>query len=373
MKRVREHLSRVFGVREPEKTEPEEVEEVGEKKFSDKEVRVSKLRTNLERRRRTLHGIAPTGEELSHVAGRVAIVALERIKEDPNFINTRVQEDVHRPDLSATEGQGTESLESSMKDDGLKVPIIVEEGPERVLWLRGGWRRWRRAVTLGWKTIPAVVMPANTPKIDAYWANILENTTRKPLTMYEAARAAQLMRDEFGVSAAEFARKTGFSDGYVSKLLTCIDRLPDELKEHWILGTGCSIDEWYRLALLDPLDAIKYFHRWFGTRPKDEVRELAERGKRRRLPPAWLSDRMERLYEGIEGSELEPRTRDVVLLAIEVCMTSRDSIPGVYDPRRKDEYAKRKRLRAELKMPALPDPGEEAEELPPPRGETDDE
>jgi hypothetical protein len=47
---------------------------------------------------------------------------------------------------------------------------------------------------------------------------------------------------------------------------------------------------------------------------------------------------MQKLYFGIEGSELQPRERDIVLRAIEICMGVRDDIPGIYDPGRQRKY-----------------------------------
>jgi hypothetical protein len=128
------------------------------------------------------------------------------------------------------------------------------------------------------------------------------------------------------------------------------------------MGAGLSFDEWYHLALMDPEHAVKRFWAITGQRPKDEMRGLVERvGKKQALPPVWMTTRMMKLYEGIEGGELEPRTRDLVLRIIEICMGTRDIIRGVYEPRKQSEYAKRAKLRNELKMP---EPGEEKIEEP---------
>jgi ParB/RepB/Spo0J family partition protein len=258
-----------------------------------------------------------------------------------------------------------------MRDDGLKVPIEVVEG-HGCYFVRAGFRRRKVAAKLGWKKIPAIVWPADTPQRDEYWINILENATRKALTTFETAHAAKLMRDKFGVTAAEFSRKAGYSESYVSKLLTCMDKLPEMLIEQWKIGAGLSFDEWYHLALMEPENAVKRFWSLTGQRPKDIMRGLVEYGKNgKKMPPAWMSDRMMKLYEGIEGGELEPRVRDLVLRAIEVCMGTRDIIKGVYEPRRQGEYARRARLRAELKLPELGDDSE-AENKPPEHLDSDE-
>lgn len=323
-----------------------------------------KRKGELRRRRREMSGNPISGEERSEDVADADFIPVDRIKEDPTFVNTRVHEDSLRPDLSSNEGQKMEDLEQSMKDEGLKVPIIVVAGPSNTFFLRAGFRRTKVARKLGWKKILAVIYPADTPQRDEYWLNILENLVRKSLSTYESAMAAKIMRDKFDVSAADFSRKTGYSEGYVSKLLTCIDKLPDQLIEQWKFGAGLSFDEWYRLALMDPERAMKEFWRMTGQRPKDLMRDLtARRGDGRKMPPAWFAERMQRLYVGLEGSDvLEPRVRDLGLRIVEVCMGTRDTIKGVYEPRRRTEYARRAKLRAELRMPEM---GEVAAEEPP--------
>lgn len=324
---------------------------------------VNQRRAELRRLKRERLGDAPNGEELSLPLLNIQLIELRMIKDDPTFVNTRVHEDALRPELNSNEGQKLADLEASMREDGLKVPIEVVEGPRpECYFIRAGFRRRKIAVKLRWQKIPAIVWPADTPQKDEYWINILENATRKQLTSYETAHAAKLMRDKFGITAAEFSRKAGFSEGYISKMLACADRLPELLLEQWKMGAGLSFDEWYHLALMDPEHAVKRFWAITGQRPRDLVNGMVERtSKKQPLPPVWMTTRMMKLYEGIEGSELEPRVRDLVLRAIEICMGTRDIIRGVYEPRKQSEYAKRARLRNELKMP---EPGEEKIEEP---------
>lgn len=319
-------------------------------------------------RRLRLLGQEPTGEELSHSIGRLELIDLDKIKIDKKFVNTRIHEDVFREDLTINEGQKLEDLERSMRDEGLKIPITVGETGAGFFYLYIGFRRTKCARKLGWKRIPAVVLPANTPLQNIYWYNILENTTRKSLTSYETAMAAKTMVDRFRVPPSQFARKAGYSEAYVSKLLSCARRLPPYLMEQWKQGAGVSFDELYRLSLLEPEQAIRTFRRWTGQSASDRLKDIEKRngGKKKLAPAKWMT-RMQRLYIGIEGSEvLEIKTRQLVLKAIEVCMGQRDGIPGVYDPRNIYDYERRARLRRELTMPEAPGPGDDPQMPPPP-------
>lgn len=107
------------------------------------------------------------------------------------------------------------------------------------------------------------------------------------------------------------------------------------------------------------------FHKFVGITPRDRMRDAEKHGRRKPLPPPKWLDRMQRLYIGIEGSELPPRVRDLCLRVVEICQGQVDDIPGVYEPKRHKKYEAKARLRAELRMPDVPVPGEE-KEMPPP-------
>jgi ParB/RepB/Spo0J family partition protein len=307
---------------------------------------------------------------MSELAAMTRLIPLASVKVDKKFKDSRIHEDPIHTDWHATEGQHVSDLCESMSTEGMKLPIVVmeaEEKGEEIFLLRAGGRRRRAALRLGWTEIPAIVLPLDMPVEDQHWYNILENSGRKNLGTYELAASIKHMRDEFHVKPADFARKTGYSPGYVGNLLGCIDRLPEYLLEQWRDGARVALDQWISLSYLDHDDAIRAFQRMVGMTPKDRLK-MAMRGRRRSLPsPRWMV-RMQKLYLGIEGSELPPRTRDLVLRAVEVCMNQRDDIPGVYEPGKQRKYEQRARLRRELALPELPEPGEHRE-MPPPTDE----
>jgi ParB/RepB/Spo0J family partition protein len=333
-------------------------------------------RRMLDRRRATMRrkeyeptkGVDPEeGELLSQIAAWTRLIPLADVELDSKFKDVRIYENPLHPEWHATDGQHISDLAETMRAEGLKLPIVVlsssKKGKE-IFLLRAGRRRRKAALLLGWKQIPAIVLPEDMPTEMQHWYNILENCGRKNLTTYELAVAIKHMRDEFGIKPATFSRKTGFSAGYVSNLLGCLDRLPDELIEQWRSGARVAFDQWVSLSYLDHEDAIRTFQRMVGMSPKDRLRRSG-RGRRRPLPPArWIS-RMQKLYIGIEGSDLPPRTRSLALRVIEVCMGQSDDVPGVYEPGRHRKYEAKARLRRELALPDLPDPGEDKETPPP--------
>lgn len=326
-----------------------------------------RARESVDRRRQELRrapksdGEPSRAEVVSRLLVDVRSVPTELVRLDPDFANTRQFKDPDRP--SEVGGSWTmDALLQSIAAEGLKVPLVVTDKGDW-LALRAGFRRWECVCKLKWKTVPVQVLPRKTHLVDEYWVNILENTTRKALTTYEVACAARKMRDEFDVYAAEFARRTGYSGSYVSKLLSCLDNLPPLLIESWRSGALLPFDDWYKLSLLTPDVAVKTFRKWVGIKQGKTFSEpvsLEVRGKQsRRLAPVWFADRMQRLYLGIEGSDVPPRTRDVLLKVVEYCMGQADSVPGVYEPGKQKEYARRAQLRRELALPDLPGPDEQ--------------
>lgn len=307
------------------------------------------------------------GERMCELALDVRSIPLSKIFFDNDFDYARVNEDPQHPEWYSNEGHHLTDLEESMREEGLKDPIEVQvKGDEYML--RAGTRRWKVAKKLGWKEIPATVIPDYIPVEWQYWSAVLRNTARKSLGTYEVACAAKVARDKYDTPPPEFARKAGYTAGYVYNLLRCLDHLPDYLIEQWRNGARVTLDQWISLSHLDHLDAIKLYRRWTGQSPIDRLKNASKNARRNPLPPPRWLNRMMKLYQGVEGSDLSPRERDNVLHAIEHCMGSRDGIPGVYEPKKHEQYAKKMRLRAELKMPDTPDPGEERE-MPPPQDE----
>jgi ParB/RepB/Spo0J family partition protein len=341
---------------------------------------VSKARSILERRRhrtrRKMRKLNPVpdepsdGEVMSELALLVRMIPVEKIFMDPDFDYARVHEDPIHPEWYGNEGQHLTDLEESMREEGMKDPIEVQEKNDEYM-LRSGTRRWKIAKKLGWTHVPGVIIPANFPPEWSYWSAVMRNTTRKLLGTYEVALAAKIARDKYETAPTDFARKTGYSAGYVFNLLRCIDHLPDELIEQWKNGARVTLDQWITLSHLDHEDAIKLYRKWVGYTPVDRMRDANKNARRKPLPPPKWLDRMMRLYVGVEGSDLSPRERDNILHAIEHCMGTRDGIPNVYEPRKHKIFEKKAELRRQLKMPDLPDPGEE-KEMPPPMDEVED-
>lgn len=344
---------------------------------------VTKTRSILEQRRnqarRRSRKLRPPedgpseGEQMSMLALKVSMIPVAKIFIDPNFDYARLNEDPLYPEWYGNEGQHLSDLEETMTEEGLKDPIEVQlkEDDKDEYMLRSGTRRLKVAKKLGWKEIPATIIPPGIPVEWQYWSSVIRNTAKKSLSTYEVALAARVARDKYNTLPVDFARKAGYTPGYVYNLLRCIDYLPDELIEQWKNGARVTLDQWITLSHLDHADAIKLYRKWVGYSPIDRMRDVSKSARGKPFPPPKWLDRMMRLYVGVEGSDLSPRERDIVLHAIEHCMGSREGIPGVYEPKKHKIHEKKAELRRQLKMPDVPEPGVE-KEMPPPTDEIED-
>ena len=292
--------------------------------------------------------------QTSALYARSNLVTVDRILDDPKFTNFRRSVDPTQ----------ISNLQTSVDLEGLRAPLIlIAAAVPGYFHVRAGFRRLQVVRNLGWAEVPAIVLPADTPESGEYWANIIENTNREKLSAYEIAHAAKMMRDRFNVSGTAFAQKTGHAQGYVSKLLSCIDHLPPEVLNSWRNGDRVPFEIYWKLSCMSPLEAIKNLrlfvgqHRIESSNPKDLEAQaesaLARLQEKRHVPPKLLTvpgiERTQRLMMAIKVSpKLSERERELCKEVVEYCQGCRKRIEGVVDDH--------KRIRGtEFEMPARPD------------------
>jgi len=119
-----------------------------------------------------------------------------------------------------------ESLKESISSDGLLQPIVVRRkgvGYELI----AGERRWRACRELGLPRIPAMVRPAEDQQ--QLILALVENLQRSDLNPVDEARAFQQLRNDFGLTHEEVARKVGRERSTVSNALRLLELPPSAL------------------------------------------------------------------------------------------------------------------------------------------------
>jgi ParB/RepB/Spo0J family partition protein len=301
-------------------------------------------RLRIDKRREELHRKAdvvkngPLGEKRSAIlTERVEMVSLKCIHDDPNFTNLR---------LKAEEEELGELCES-MRHEGLKVPITVIAVSDGALqfFVRAGFRRTTVARRLGWKKIPAVILPYNTPTIEEYWTNIIENSARSRLHTYEIASSARTMRDLFRVTPLDFSIRAGYSEKYVHNLLRCLDRLPEEVITAWREKAPIPVDLFIKWSIMEHSEALKMMLAYAGRNPQI-VKDWEPPTKRHqplliRMASTRGLQRMQQVRFAVEvARQLDPATRALCIRLVDFCSGAREDVPGVYNPHKKQRVYK---------------------------------
>ena len=268
------------------------------------------------------------------------MIPVDRIIDDPEFKNFRQRIDPVK----------LADLQTSIELDGLRIPItVIEAQAPGYFHTRAGFRRTAAVRNLGWTEIPAIVLPADMPRSEEYWVNILENCNRDKLSTYEIACAARKMRDEFHVTGHVFAKKTGHSPDYVYKLLSCLDRLPPEVIQSWKNGDQVPFSIYFDLSCMTPIEAIRNLRLWMGQRRIERVsaanaeKQAAEslrrlQTRRRSAEKLWTVrgvERTQRLLMAVKVSKLPEPTKEICVKIVEYCLGSRRRVDGVVDDHRR--------------------------------------
>jgi len=118
-------------------------------------------------------------------------------------------------------------LVESISRLGLKKPITVSAKPNQVGYnLVCGQGRLEAFVALGQTEIPAVVMEASEE--DCFVMSLVENLARRHHSPLELLREIGALRGR-GYAVADIARKTDFSDEYVSAICYLLDHGEERL------------------------------------------------------------------------------------------------------------------------------------------------
>ncbi|HIE09581.1 MAG TPA: ParB/RepB/Spo0J family partition protein [Armatimonadetes bacterium] len=164
-------------------------------------------------------------------AGEVREIPLDLL--DPNPYQPRKE----------VEDEELKDLARSIKEHGVVQPVVVRPKGER-FELVVGERRWRAAMMAGLKAIPAIVREVGEREMVEM--ALVENLQRKNLNPVEQAEAYKRLREEFGLTQEEIAKRIGKTRAAVANTLRLL-QLPQEILESLRRG---EITEGHARAIL---------------------------------------------------------------------------------------------------------------------------
>ncbi len=100
-------------------------------------------------------------------------------------------------------------LSESLKEYGMLQPIIAKKIGEDSYRIISGERRWRAARMAGITEVPVIVRESDD--IDTLEIGLVENLQREDLNPADEAMGYKTLRDEFGLTQDEIAKKVGKS------------------------------------------------------------------------------------------------------------------------------------------------------------------
>jgi ParB family transcriptional regulator, chromosome partitioning protein len=123
-------------------------------------------------------------------------------------------------------------LTASLRESGLLQPVVVRPAPGTggvAKWeLIAGERRWRAAMRLGWKEIPAVIKEADDRTLLVL--ALVENIQRAGLSPLEEAEGYQRLAEEFSLTQQQVADTVGKDRSTVANAMRLL-QLPASVRQ----------------------------------------------------------------------------------------------------------------------------------------------
>ena len=171
--------------------------------------------------------------------GQILLVPIRSIRENPL-----------RPRIYYNDTR-TDELTRSIAVSGIVEPLTVCAAPDGDYILVSGERRYRAAAALGYQAVPCVLMPTDMDML--LFTGLSNQLTHEALSFFEVAQCYEKLRDVYGLSNEETARRLGVDVTEVAgklRLLQIPPKLRRVILEH-------SLSESYAKLLLRHSDAQK--------------------------------------------------------------------------------------------------------------------
>lgn len=120
---------------------------------------------------------------------------------------------------------GLNELAQSIKEHGILQPLLVTKNNNGGFELLVGERRFHAAKRAGLKKVP--VMIKNAKAIKKLELALVENIQRKDLNPMEKAMAFSRLKEEFGLTQEEIAKKVGKSRPEVTNIIRLLSLSPE--------------------------------------------------------------------------------------------------------------------------------------------------
>ncbi len=167
------------------------------------------------------------------------------------------------------------TLADSISEVGVLSPILVRQKENGLYEIIAGERRWRASKLAGKKKIPAIVKNYETKEVMEI--ALIENLQREDLNPFEEAMGYQTLKEQFGFTQEEIAKRVSKSRSTVANIMRILN-LPDfVIKE--IKNGKVSVGHAKALSSLES-DEMKKLLLYEIVKKEISVREAEELAKK---------------------------------------------------------------------------------------------
>ena len=124
--------------------------------------------------------------------------------------------------------EGLDELASSIKENGVLQPILLQKLPDDTYRIIAGERRWRAAKIAGLESIPAIIKQYTS--VQEFEVALIENIQRQDLNAIDEAQGYLRLVKEFGYTQEDLAKVIGKSRSHIANILR-LNSLPLDLQE----------------------------------------------------------------------------------------------------------------------------------------------
>jgi ParB family chromosome partitioning protein len=126
------------------------------------------------------------------------------------------------------EPKALDELASSIKTNGVIMPIVVNKDDEGRYMIIAGERRFRASKIAGKDTIPAIIKEYDDRKIKEI--SLIENLQREDLNPIESATAMKQLMDDYGLTQEDLADRIGKSRPAIANTLRLLSLAQEVIK-----------------------------------------------------------------------------------------------------------------------------------------------
>ena len=132
------------------------------------------------------------------------------------------------PEQPRSEFGDLTELTESIREKGVLEPLLVRPDDSGKFMIIAGERRWRASQLAGLTEVPCIEMEVDEKSLAEI--ALIENLQRKDLTVWEEADGLAALKEKFGYTQEDIAKKISKGRTTVTELLT-IAGLPKQIRE----------------------------------------------------------------------------------------------------------------------------------------------